>query len=212
MRAKTITALFLILLFALQAGAQVKKYKAISNVGGSDINGYAYVNLTGENKDMIKFEAEGTLSDDNSIFKMLGLSGKKDPTFSINSLLVKWIVIESDTFYLNSVIEGKNPKKNIFLKKLAGKGEVKLFTYTNKKNEIEYYIYERRGLKDLTEFDHKNFNLYMAFIKCEAMDRHFEENEKIKTESPFDNATTIEAKLAVWKTLIEEYDACALTK
>jgi len=213
MHKRSLSFLVVILLFAMQAGAQVKKYKAISNVAGSDVNGYVYVNLTGENKGMIKFEAEGTISDSNRLLKMLGIAGTKDPKFEINGGLVSWITIEKDTFYRFDAEDGREKMKNIFVKKLAGKGKVRLYSFTNKKNEMQYYVQLREDdpLKNINNVDIRSYIEMSVFDDCEAIDERFM-GEQNQNKSPFANITTLEGKAAVWKALIEEYDACVKKK
>jgi hypothetical protein len=203
---------FLFILVAFQANAQVKKYKAISNVAGSDINGYAYLNLTGENKDMIKFEIEGTPTDSNHLFQLLGIAGKKDPKVSLSTGLVSSIIIGKDTFYRFDTEEGKDAMKNIFVKKLAGKGKPGLYSWTNKKNEVQYFVHLREDdpLSNLNNWI-SNYNIMSAFKSCATMKERLLDQFSEK-RSPFDNITTTEGKAAVWKALIEEYEGCVKSK
>jgi hypothetical protein len=209
MPVRTITPFLFILLFAFRAHAQVKKYKAVSNVAGTDIYGYVFVDLTGENKGMIKFNAEGTLSDSNNLLRLLGITGKKDPTFSLNAGLVSSVVIGSDTFYRYDAEEGKETRKNIFVKKMAGKEKIRLYSHTNKKNETQYYVHLREDdpLENVNDVNTGSYITMSVFRPCEAMKERFIKEFKEK-KSPFDNIPTSEGKAAVWKTLIEEYDAC----
>jgi|GEM_PF-4871084 len=212
MHSKSLPLFLLILLLAFQAGAQVKKYKALSNVAGTDINGNVYVNLTGENKGMIKFEAEGTISDSNRLLKMLGIAGTKDPKFSINAGLVSSIIIEKDTFYRFDIENGEATMKNIFVKRLAGKGRPGLYSWTNKKNEMQYYVHLREDapLNNLNNWI-SNYNIMSAFKACKAMKERLLDQFAEK-KSPFENITTTEGKAGVWKILIEEYDECIKSK
>lgn len=211
MHSKPLPLFLFILLFAFQANAQVKKYKAVSRVSDSDVNGFVYVNLTAENKGMIKFEAEGTISESDKILQFLGITGTKDPKFSINPNLVSWIIIEKDTFYRYDAEEGSDVKKNIFVKKLAGKGTPGLYSWTNKKSEIQYYVHLREDnpLNNINSIS--NYNIMSAFKACGAMKERLLDQFAEK-KSPFENITTAEGKAGVWKSLIEEYDGCVKNK
>lgn len=201
--------------------AQTKKYKAIITAMNIDYDGYVYLNLTGENKGLIRIDVIKKLSTDTSFLsKTFGVSDKDNSTFEINASLVSKVIIGMDTFYRynlsdkNKPDEYKNRKENFYVKKIYGTGDIRLFEWKDSHNKVSYYfkIPQEEELQNINYlyFDTWNGSILIAFRRCEKIKLRFRNEIADATKYPFYNMKTDEEKLAVWKKLIDEYDACEL--
>jgi hypothetical protein len=203
-------ALFSIISFC---NAQVKKYKAVITISNTEFKGNVYVNLSDENKGLIKIEADGLVPDSNKILNLIGFGGKINPAGKVNAGLISRIIIGNDTFYRQDLSVKDEIKKDCFVKWIAGKKDVKLYEFTGK-GPSQYYV-SRREDEPLENVDQPMFNDwsytgFSAFRKCKVMHTRFVAANKAKEQSPLYNITSIDEKIAVWKKLIEEYDNCEL--
>jgi len=215
---RIIISIFVSFLTLSQASAQVKKYKAVVNVLGSYYKGDVFVDLTGENKEMIKINFSGTI-DTGYAAKFIGLAGKKSPSVELGTSVIVEIIIAKDTFQFYDLLDTYQKKdesnrlKNCFVKKIAGKGNVRLYEWKNSAGEVKYYV-AKPNEETLLNIHHPVFDdgsslsLYFAFKSCKKMEERFIAESDQNEKYPFYKLTTTDEKLKVWKKLIEEYDLC----